>query len=35
VPVKAVIELNAGTVGRLGIQIGDTVHYAAFGNALN
>jgi len=35
VPAKAVIELNAGTVGRLGIQIGDTVHYAAFGNALN
>ena len=35
VPAKAVIEVNAGTVARLGIRIGDTVHYAAFGNALN
>ena len=35
VPAKAVIELNAGTIARLGIQIGDTVHYTSFGNALN
>ncbi len=35
VPAKAVMEVNAGTVARLGIQIGDTVHYASFGNALN
>jgi len=35
VPAKAVIEVNAGTVMRLGIKIGDTVHYASFGNALN
>jgi uncharacterized membrane protein (UPF0127 family) len=35
VPAKAVIEVNAGTIGRLGIQIGDTVHYTSFGNALN
>jgi uncharacterized membrane protein (UPF0127 family) len=34
VPAKAVIEVNAGTVARLGIRIGDTVHYTAFGNAL-
>jgi len=27
--------VNAGTVMRLGIKIGDTVHYASFGNALN
>jgi uncharacterized protein len=32
-PVKAVLELNGGTVARLGIAIGDTVHAAAFGNA--
>ena len=35
VPAKAVMEVNAGTIARLGIQIGDTVHYAAFGNASN
>ncbi len=35
VPAKAVMEVNAGTVARLGVQIGDTVHYASFGNALN
>ena len=34
-PAKAVIEVNAGTIARLGIRIGDTVHYAAFGNAAN
>ena len=33
VPAKAVIEVNAGTVMRLGIKVGDTVHYATFGNA--
>jgi uncharacterized membrane protein (UPF0127 family) len=35
VPAKAVIEVNAGTVARLGIQVGDVVHYTSFGNALN
>ncbi len=35
VPAKAVIEVNAGTIGRLGIQVGDIVHYTSFGNALN
>ena len=35
VPAKAVMEVNAGTIARLGIRIGDTVHYAAFGNASN
>jgi uncharacterized membrane protein (UPF0127 family) len=35
VPAKAVIEVNAGTIARLGVHVGDTVHYAAFGNALN
>jgi uncharacterized protein len=35
VPAKAVIEVNAGTIARLGVQIGDTVHYESFGNALN
>ncbi len=35
VPAKAVMEVNAGTVARLGVKIGDTVHYTAFGNALN
>jgi len=35
VPAKAVIEVNAGTILRLGIKIGDTVHYASFGNALD
>ena len=33
VPVKAVLELNGGTVARLGIKIGDVVRYASFGNA--
>ena len=33
-PVLHVIELNAGTAERLGIKPGDTVHHAAFGNAL-
>jgi uncharacterized protein len=33
VPVKAVLELNGGTVNRLGIKDGDVVHAAALGNA--
>jgi uncharacterized membrane protein (UPF0127 family) len=33
VPVRAVLELNGGTVARLGIKPGDVVHHAAFGNA--
>ena len=33
VPVKAVLELNGGTVARLGIKPGDLVHHAIFGNA--
>jgi uncharacterized protein len=33
VPVKAVLEVNGGTVARLGIKPGDIVHYAEFGNA--
>jgi hypothetical protein len=32
VPVKAVLELNGGTVARLGIKLGDVVRHAAFGN---
>jgi uncharacterized membrane protein (UPF0127 family) len=32
-PVKAVLELNGGTVARLGIELGDVVHHAALGNA--
>jgi len=32
-PALAVLELNGGTVARLGIKIGDVVHAAAFGNA--
>jgi len=31
--VKAVLELNGGTVARLGIKPGDVVHYAVFGTA--
>jgi uncharacterized membrane protein (UPF0127 family) len=33
VPVKAVLELNGGTVSRLGIKNGDLVHQATFGTA--
>ena len=33
VPVRAVLELNGGTVARLGIKPGDIVHHAVFGNA--
>jgi len=31
VPVRAVLELNAGTVSRLGIKPGDVVHHPIFG----
>ena len=33
VPVKAVLELNGGTVARLGIKRGDVVHHAVFGTS--
>jgi uncharacterized protein len=33
VPVRAVLELNGGTVARLGIKLGDVVHHAVFGTA--
>jgi uncharacterized protein len=32
VPVRAVLELNGGTVSRLGIHLGDVVHFPIFGN---
>lgn len=32
VPVRAVLELNGGTVARLGIKDGDVVHHTIFGN---
>jgi len=35
VPARAVLEVNAGTVSRLDLHVGDTVHHAFFGNALN
>ena len=31
-PVRAVLELNGGTVARLGIKIGDVVHHPIFNN---
>jgi len=34
VPARAVLEVNSGTVRRLGIQPGDIVHHAFFNNAL-
>jgi len=34
VPARAVLEVNGGTVARLGLKVGDTVHHAFFGNAL-
>jgi hypothetical protein len=33
VPARAVLELNGGTVARLGIKPGDVVRYKGFGNA--
>ena len=33
VPVRAVLELNGGTVARLGIKTGDVVHGSVFHNA--
>jgi uncharacterized membrane protein (UPF0127 family) len=30
--VRAVLELNGGTVARLGIKIGGVVHHATFAN---
>ncbi len=33
VPVKAVLELNGGTVDRLKIKVGDMVHHPVFANA--
>lgn len=35
VPARAVLEVNGGTVARLGLKIGDTVHHAFFGNAVS
>jgi uncharacterized protein len=35
VPARAVLEVNSGTVARLGIKVGDIVHHAYFNNALN
>ena len=32
-PVRAVLELNGGTVARLGIRPGDRLRHAMFGNA--
>jgi len=34
VPVRAVLELNGGTVDRLGIHLGDVVHHPIFGNVV-
>ena len=34
VPVRAVLEVKAGTVISLGIKTGDVIHHEAFGNAL-
>ena len=31
VPVRAVLEINGGTVARLGIKLGDVVHHPIFG----
>ena len=31
-PVRAVLELNAGTVKKLGLKVGDVIHHAAFKN---
>jgi len=32
-PARAVLELNGGTVARLGIKTGDVVRHKSFGNA--
>ena len=32
VPVRAALEVNGGTVSRLGIRLGDLVHHPVFGN---
>jgi len=32
-PARAVLELNGGTVARLGIKVGDLVRHKSFGNA--
>jgi uncharacterized membrane protein (UPF0127 family) len=32
-PVRAVLELNGGTVKKLGLKVGDVVHHTAFKNA--
>ncbi|HTZ79605.1 MAG TPA: DUF192 domain-containing protein [Stellaceae bacterium] len=34
VPARAVLEVNGGTIARIGLKVGDTVHHAFFGNAL-
>jgi len=34
-PARAVLEVNSGTVQRLGIQVGDVVHHPFFNNATN
>ena len=35
VPARAVLEVNSGTVARLGIKPGDVVHHTFFNNALS
>ncbi len=35
VPARAVLEVNGGTVARLGIKLGDVVHHAFFGNGVS
>ena len=34
VPARAVLEVNSGTVQRLGLQVGDVVHHPFFNNAI-
>ncbi len=34
VPIRGVLELNAGSVDRLGIKLGDRIRHAIFGNGL-
>jgi len=33
-PARALLEVNGGTVARLGLKTGDVVHHAFFGNAI-